>query len=134
MIFDIPVEPVAKGRPRVVTRHGKSLTYTPDRTVNAEERIKWHLRSLMKLDGRIPEHYPVSVTVDFFVKRPKKPKGSHPTTRPDLDQYVKLLLDACNGILWWDDSQVVHIEAQKLYSEHPRIRLCVEPMVPATSD
>jgi Holliday junction resolvase RusA-like endonuclease len=31
--------------------------------------------------------------------------------RCDVDNLQKLLLDACNGILWKDDSQIVEIKA-----------------------
>lgn len=112
MIYDLPVPPTAKGRPRVVRVQGFSRTYTPDKTVDAEERVKWHLRAL----GARVVAGPVELVIDFFVKMPKKPKGRYPTTRPDLDQYVKLLLDAGNGLLWVDDSQVIRITAQKVYA------------------
>jgi Holliday junction resolvase RusA-like endonuclease len=36
------------------------------------------------------------------------------TLRGDLDNYVKLTLDALNGIAWDDDNQVVRINAVKV--------------------
>lgn len=43
--------------------------------------------------------------------------------RPDLDNYIKALLDASNGILFKDDGQVAAMSAQKLYSLDPRIEI-----------
>lgn len=43
--------------------------------------------------------------------------------RPDLDNMVKLLADALNGIIWADDSQIFNLHACKLYSANPRIEL-----------
>ena len=114
MIYNIPVAPTAKGRPRVVSIRGLSRTYTPDKTVDAEERIKWHLRA----QNAKLEHGPVVMEVYFHVHRPKKvTKSGWPTTRPDLENYVKLVMDACIGITYDDDSQVVEIRAKKVYAE-----------------
>jgi Holliday junction resolvase RusA-like endonuclease len=41
----------------------------------------------------------------------------HPTGKPDLDNCVKLLMDALNGILWRDDAQVTDIAVIKRYAE-----------------
>ena len=117
MKFSIPIAPTAKGRPRVVrTKAGHSMTYTPDKTVDAEERIRWHLRFLGAKS--YPEKTPLTVSLTFRVAKPKSAKkNAQPVSRPDLDQYVKLVLDACNGILWHDDSQVVEIVARKDYGD-----------------
>ena len=44
-----------------------------------------------------------------------------PTTKPDVDNYAKGVKDACNGILWRDDSQVVELFVRKFYSLNPRV-------------
>lgn len=38
-----------------------------------------------------------------------------PTTKPDIDNIVKTILDALNGIAFDDDSQIVRIRATKTY-------------------
>lgn len=113
----IPMEPVAKGRARVSVRGGRAHAYTPSKTVDAEERIRWFFR-----DGRyekVPANVPVTVSVAFCMRRPKScPKTRiRPTVKPDLDNLEKLVLDALNGFAWEDDAQIVEKRAIKLYVE-----------------
>ena len=42
-----------------------------------------------------------------------------PTTRPDIYNVVKAVLDGCNGVIWWDDVQVVDLRVRKRYSSTP---------------
>lgn len=38
--------------------------------------------------------------------------------RNDLDKLVRAVLDALTGVAWVDDSQVVHVSADKLFAGH----------------
>lgn len=42
------------------------------------------------------------------------------TKKPDLDNLIKAVKDALNGIVWHDDSQVFLVTAEKIYTERPR--------------
>ena len=79
---------------------------------------------------------PLFVCVEAYVPIPKtlqtKPKlaaieagAIRPVTRPDLDNYIKVL-DGLNGIVWRDDSQIVRLNSVKAYSERPRLVVSVE--------
>jgi Holliday junction resolvase RusA-like endonuclease len=46
-----------------------------------------------------------------------------PTGRPDWDNLAKSGLDALNGIVFADDSQVVEATVKKVYSEVPLLRI-----------
>lgn len=46
-------------------------------------------------------------------------------TRPDTDNLMKGFFDSLNGIIYKDDSQIVKIEAEKIYDFPPRIEMCV---------
>lgn len=122
----IPIAPTAKARPRVVRHNGISMTYTPDKTVDAEERIRWHIKQA----GIVPfaEGIPLRVVLHFGVAKPKKPKHkTHPITKPDIDNYVKLVKDAGNGFLWADDSQICSEYSVKLFTiGDPYISISVE--------
>lgn len=127
LIFEIPGEPVAKGRPRVVTLHGRNLTYTPQKTKDFENWVKLTFVNQcrdQKLDGAI------SATIHIFHAIPKSTakkkktiwlKGKYPvTTKPDTDNVAKSILDSLNGLAYDDDSQIAELYVTKEYSENPR--------------
>ena len=103
----LDVVPVAKGRPRL----GNGRAFTPAKTRLAEAEI----RKQIEAQPHPTYEGPVGVILKFYLPRPKKPKHLLPIVRPDLDNYAKLVLDAVNGILWEDDSQVVGLKCAKLY-------------------
>jgi len=111
----VAMEPVAKGRPRVT---GKGFAYTPTKTIQAEHRIQEQVATAWPrpvIEG------PLVVGIVVQLLKPKsapKTRPVWPTTRPDADNYGKLVLDALNGILWRDDSQVVDLRIRKVYAEH----------------
>ena len=49
-----------------------------------------------------------------------------PTTKPDLDNILKGVCDALNGIIFTDDKQVAHVSAAKWYAATPRLEVSVE--------
>jgi crossover junction endodeoxyribonuclease RusA len=73
----------------------------------------------------------VHLTVTFILPRPASlPKRvQHHTKKPDLDKLTRALKDALTGVVWQDDSQVVHVAAHKRYAgldEMPGARVAVE--------
>jgi Holliday junction resolvase RusA-like endonuclease len=50
-----------------------------------------------------------------------------PTGRPDFDNICKMV-DALNGIVWLDDTQVVDARVEKHYSERACLTVCVEEL------
>lgn len=62
---------------------------------------------------------PVLVAMEFHLPRPKSlPKRvvMH-TKKPDVDKLARGTVDAINGVLIRDDSQVVEVRARKVYAE-----------------
>jgi Holliday junction resolvase RusA-like endonuclease len=51
-----------------------------------------------------------------------------PAKKPDLSNYIKLIEDACNGILYTDDAKIVEIHSRKLYTDDPRIEFEFIPL------
>lgn len=47
------------------------------------------------------------------------------TVKPDLDNLVKAILDALNGVAWHDDAQVVELHISKQYVRSPHIFLSI---------
>lgn len=111
-------------------KHGNAYVPGKTRTFETECAIlaRRH-RPAKLLDG------PLKLTVKFFVKPPKKLKYPEPASRPDLDNYIKALKDALNGVLWTDDSRVCRYgEGTGKYYAHgvpskPRIEITVEEIL-----
>lgn len=72
----------------------------------------------------------VKLEVLFIIKRPKSVKKAYPTSRPDLDNYLKALLDAFNGVVLKDDSQVVEFFARKQYGDDGFIMASLQILTP----
>lgn len=116
----IPGEAQGKGRPRV-GRQGR--VYTPPKTRAAETEIK-RIAS-MEMAGRDPFDGPVALTMRTIVEPTKSWSKKHqaaaltgmirPTKKPDLDNMIKLVKDALNGVVYRDDAQVVELIASKVY-------------------
>lgn len=49
-----------------------------------------------------------------------------PTKKPDIDNIVKIILDAMNKFAFKDDTQVTKLEVEKRYSEIPRVYIKIE--------
>lgn len=82
-------------------------------------------------------HGPLCMDVVFYLKIPvswsssKKMHsvGVYHTSRPDLDNLVKLVLDACsNDILFADDCLVSSLVVKKLYDDNPRTEITVSTL------
>lgn len=58
---------------------------------------------------------PLLVAITVAVKQPKKTTLEYP--KPDVDNYAKAILDALNGWLWEDDTQVVGLVIAKEWAE-----------------
>jgi Holliday junction resolvase RusA-like endonuclease len=102
-------EPVPKARARV-TRRG---TFTPAKTLHAEMAWEW----LMRGRAQTPTREPIILEANFFLSNRR---------RCDLDNLLKLVVDAGNGIVWNDDSQIVELVAHKhVDRDQPRTLLRV---------
>jgi Holliday junction resolvase RusA-like endonuclease len=130
----VPGEPVGKGRPRM-TRTGHA--YTPAKTRAYERQVKqcFQEQIISKTSDFHPTQKQLCVTLLAFFTIPKsKPKATRrkmatgetrPTKKPDLDNVVKML-DALNGLAFYDDAQIVTIKAEKFYSTEPRLEITIE--------
>ena len=131
--FTVYGQPVAKGRPRL---GANGHTYTPEKTREAEHMIQ-RCASLAHLK---PMHDPVVVEINFYFSIPKswskrakeEARLMHvlPAHKPDIDNCIKLVLDALNKLAWDDDTQVVGVVARKYYADVPRTFICIEEVTP----
>jgi Holliday junction resolvase RusA-like endonuclease len=131
--------PIAKGRVRM-TRRG--FAYTPSSTRKFEAFGRLVAQETM--DGRAPLDGPVraEITVDlpppmsWSAKRQDAALRGEisPTSRPDVDNYVKAALDAINAIVVTDDSLVVQLRAIKQFGAVPKLVVTVIPIGAAPSN
>lgn len=120
--FTVDGKPHGKGRPRF-TRNGHA--YTDAATKTYEHRIALACKGAM--NGAPPSEKGVEVTLSIRVAPPEsvsKRKSADmldgkilPLKKPDIDNVLKAVCDACNGIAYRDDRQVVGIELTKRYAE-----------------
>lgn len=119
-----------KARPRV-TKAGHA--YTPAATVSAEAWVRQCTLDQVGqpcLDGALNVRIGIYFGVPASWSKKKRAAALdgtvHPIGKPDVDNCIKLLGDALNGILWRDDSQIVQIDAGKFYANEPFTTLTVE--------
>jgi len=140
--FTIYGDPVAQGRPRFSSRGGFTKAYDPKESREAKGYAKFILADTMrKKDYKVLDEACI-FSVKIYRKIPKSySKKKHvqcangtlrPTTKPDLDNYIKLVKDAMSGIVWRDDSIVVgYSQCGKYYVEEnkdPRVEIVVETL------
>ena len=127
----IPGVPVPQGRPRF----GKNSVYDPQKSRDYKAYVG--LMASNQMHSTPPMKEAARLTVKVYRPMPKgfsKKKqaqalsgGIRPMTKPDLDNYIKGIKDALNGIVWGDDSQVVEYgNSGKWYSDQPRVEILIE--------
>ncbi len=124
----IPGPPMAWQR-RVATKTGHS--FTPKKTRAYEALVSFTAQS----QGVSPLRGPVSLSLEFFLPRPKRlmrkkdPEGPVScAVKPDIDNLTKAIIDGLNGVAYADDRQVVHVTARKHYHEkqgEPRVEVTI---------
>lgn len=130
--FEMPGDIVGKARPRMNTRTGK--TYTPTKTKDYEYLLRqWFVMNYPNfetIEGRVA----VSIIAYFDIPKSTSKKRKmemlkvniSPTKKPDIDNIVKIVLDAMNKFAFKDDTQVTRLEVEKIYSKTPKIYVKIE--------
>jgi Holliday junction resolvase RusA-like endonuclease len=108
--FEIPISPVPCPRPRV-SRWG---VYYPKKYVVWRKSMAAAVTEAKGRRHTISSSRRLVVELECYVKTPKNSKLEDP--KPDVDNYAKAILDACNKILWDDDSQIVELKVTKQWS------------------
>ena len=129
--FTVEGSPIAQKR----HKHTKSgHTYDPSK---ADKRL--FLANALKSAPKKPLEKEVFLKIEFYIYRPKKHyrtgryshllKNNPPywhITRADIDNLLKLIMDALNGVYYKDDCQVCYVKMLKKYSANPRTVITVE--------
>lgn len=137
--FVVPGIPVAKARPRFVRVGAGVRTFTPPTSARFEERVRL---SAQQAGVRIQNDGPVELRVVAYWPMTGAPlkRGSRPgrlrTARPDVDNVLKAIADALNGIAYKDDAQVALVSFEKRHcaqddAEGARVVVHVGPVAEA---
>lgn len=136
--FSIPGDARGKGRPRATIRGHHAAVYTDAKTASYENLVR--LSAAGAMIGRTPISEPVSMVIEVRVTPPKSASRKltasmllgavRPAKKPDLTNIMKAVEDGCNGVVYADDSQIVHIVGSKRYDTTPGVDvkvMCLEP-------
>lgn len=128
----IPGEIRGKGRPRFSMVGGKPRAFTDEKTKDEELRIRAiavGLHGLPRVECPVKLAVYVGVTIPSSWSEKKKTKAALgeivPAKKPDIDNYLKLVMDALNGVIWVDDAQVIQVFIAKFYQPHPCCKIVV---------
>ena len=127
--FTVPGLPIGKGRPRITKNHA----YTPKKTKDYEKLVResWLTQSGYRFDdeARIAVLAIAYFPIPRAVAKKRRPDmyGTYYAHKPDLDNILKIICDALNGVAYKDDAYVILYNASKLYvnsdDEMPRVEI-----------
>jgi len=148
VIIEIPGIPIPKARSRTYVKDNIAHHYNSQKEIckNIKNFLFSYVSKMFNSESKkevldmtdiaYAEAFDVKLT--FFMPIPasfsKKKKENcidgkqHHTTKPDLDNLVKMYLDCSNSILFSDDKKIVSLSAKKLYSSVPRTIFEIYPI------
>ena len=120
--FTVPGKPIAQPRQRHrVVKAGPATyvqNYTPAKSAISEYKASVKAAAIEVQEK--PLNGPLGVHLVCVFKRPSnvvwktKPMTRlHHSKKPDLDNIAKAVLDSLNGIIYYDDAQVVRLVVEK---------------------
>lgn len=140
----LPGEPVAQGRGRAFFRPGMkhARVFDPEKSRSWKGAAQVHYQEALERAGASAPFFAEGalelVVVAVFTcpkSAPKRLSGARrlKAGRPDPDNLAKCVMDAANGILWTDDSQIARLVVEKWIGaagEAPRVELLVRALEP----
>lgn len=135
--FLVEGKPQGKARARTFydKRVGKMRSVTPERTKDYESLIRWSYKAaggqyfgekLISVD--IQAFYPIPKSFSKKKRQAAEFEGMRPTTKPDCDNVIKAVLDALNGVAYYDDKQVISVSCNKYYGETGYLKITVKEL------
>ena len=133
--FFVPGTPVGKGRPRAARRGAGVVMFTPEKTAGYEALVAATASNAMRAEAGPLFTGPLEAVLEMRIPIPASWSKAHkaaalagteqPTSKPDIDNVAKAILDACNGVVFRDDAQVVMLVATKAFSAEPGVRVVI---------
>lgn len=135
MKYQLTVEgkPVAASRPRF-NSYTKAAYDAPKAR---DYKAKIATEAIESKQAMLPAETPLIASVKIYVpmteswakKKKTELLGKPVISKPDIDNYLKLIFDALNTIAYPDDSAIVGFDnCLKVYSEKPRIEVLIRTL------
>jgi Holliday junction resolvase RusA-like endonuclease len=105
--------------------------YTPKKQRNTMAALR--ILAQQEMFERLPMEGPLQVVMlsefpipgSWSKKRQAAAIGQFVTTKPDLDNILKLAKDAFKAVVWRDDAQVARVGMDKIYGLQPKITITI---------
>lgn len=121
-----------------MTKDGRIFSQTYEANKSRDFKAMLHLLAQNEITKHVGQRLagPVSITLTIYLPVPKsfsKKKTTEameakifPTKKPDVDNVLKAVMDALNGVLYEDDKQVVAVCVEKYYAVYEGLHVKVE--------
>jgi len=130
--------PIPEGRARF-TKTGRA--YTPEKTRVFKNHVQLAaLSATIEAAMLGPLSGALRMTLDFTLPIPpswtkrKQDQASaqllRPTGKPDCDNLAKAVMDGCNGVMYFDDAQIVALSVRKRYGLVPHVCVIIDEELP----
>lgn len=113
--FTAAIEPLPQAR----CRFGRGRAFEPARMKEYKAAVEKAARAAMK--NQQPTTAAISCKLRLFRKF-----NAISRRFGDADNLAKSIMDACNGVVWKDDAQIVSLTAEKIKSTVPRVEVEIE--------
>lgn len=133
--FEVRGYPVPQGSTRTFVIKGRAVTTnrTPKldawRTAIAQEARNAIIKAppsisygFQLLEGALE----VECAFTFTPVKSRRKQGKAHFQRPDIDKLLRAVLDACTGVIYHDDAQVMKLIGMKEYGSSPGCRIKVK--------
>ena len=114
------VDPIPLARPRVNTKTRQA--YYPARSQQFKKTLAYIAKAQMKGKPPITGRLKIQIELCRNCKIDSKKFG-------DVDNHLKAIFDALNGITFTDDAQIVSVLCTKFKGKEPYIRIIIEEII-----
>ena len=133
-------EAVGKGRPRYTKRGDYVHTYTPKKTKDFEDAIRFEFMAsncdpmpVYDKDKTLMANILIGVSIPKSYPKYKQAlcrcRMIAPAKKPDLDNVLKSIFDSLQGgYAFEDDSQIVKVIAEKVYADEPFVEVTIDEL------
>lgn len=116
MKIELELDARPQARPRF---NSNGVAYEDAASKNYKSAVGYLAKNAMA--GTPPFEKPCRVVLKFYRRYKVSSRRFG-----DCDNLAKAILDACNGILWLDDSQIISLTAEKYQSATAKIEIEVD--------